>query len=118
MRKFPPLKAAQKMLIYVAVSSNGGRGVTTGYRETIKPIEKNLGFELEKDDEGNTFAKCQTDKKGFEYTETELGIITGCLKSPQHKFSTTTDCDDAEALVVQLTGLEFHKEIAEKKKKK
>lgn len=116
MRKFPPLKAAQKMLIYVAVSSNGGRGVTKGYRETIKPIEKKLGLEFEKDeDEGGTFAKCMHDKKGLEYTETELGIITGCLKSPQHKFNTTADCDDAEALVVQLTGLEFHKE--EKKKK-
>lgn len=118
MRKFPPLKAAQKMLIYVAVSSNGGRGVTGGYRETIKPIEKKLGIELEKDSEDGVFAKCQSDKKGSEYTETELGIITGCLKSPQHKFNTTTDYDDAQALIVQLTGLEFHKEIPEKEKKK
>lgn len=89
-----------------------------GYRETVKPIEKKLGVKLEKDGEGNTFAMCSPDKKGAEYTETELGIITGCLKSPQHKFNTTTDYDDAQALVVQFTGLEFHKEVPEKKKKK
>ncbi len=118
MREFPSLTASQKLLIYVAVSSNGGRGVTGGYRDTIKPIEKKLGIELEKDDAGGTFAKCMLDKKGCEYTETELGIITGCLKSPQHKFNTTTDYDDAQALVVQLTGLEFHKEVSEKEKKK
>ncbi len=118
MRKFPILTASQKMLIYVAISSNGGRGVTGGYRDTIKPIEKKLGIELEKDGEGGTFAKCTLDKKGCEYTETELGIITGCLKSPQHKFNTTTDYDDAQALVEQLTALEFHKEVPEKKKKR
>lgn len=115
MRKFPPLNAAQKMLVYMAVSSNGGRKVAEGYRNIVKPIEKKLGIEVEKDSEGNAFAKCIPDKKGSEYTETELGIITGCLKSPQHSFNTTIDYDDAQALAVQFTGLEFHKEIPEKK---
>lgn len=118
MRKFPILTASQKMLIYMAISSNGGRGVAEGYRNTVKPIEKKLGIELEKDGDGGTFAKCIPDKKGSEYTETQLGIITGCLKSPQHKFNNTTDYDEAQALVVQLTGLEYHKEVPEKKKKK
>ena len=89
MRKFPPLNATQKMLIYVAISSNGGRGVAEGYRNTVKPIEKKLGVELEKDGEGGTFAKCQTDKKGSEYTETELGIITGCFPIFDIIFSST-----------------------------
>lgn len=113
MRKFPPLNAKQKMLIYMAVSSNGGRKLTSGYRETIKPIEKRLGIELEKDGE-STFAKCIPDKTGSEYPETELGIITGCLNSPQQLFNDTVECDEAKALVEQLTALEFHKE--EKKK--
>ncbi len=117
MRKFPPLKAAQKMLIYMALSSNGSRGITSGFRERIKPIEKKLGVEIEKDDKGNKFAKCEPDKKGAEITETELGMITDCLKSPQHKFNDSTDCDEAEELVVTFTGLEFHKEIPEKEKK-
>ena len=114
MRKFPPLNASQKMLIYMAVSSNGGRKVMEGYREAIRPIEKRLGIELEKDGEGGTFAKCTPDKTGSEYPETELGIITGCLKSPQQAFNTAVDYDEARALAEQLSALEFHKE--EKKK--
>lgn len=115
MRIFPALDSTQKRLIYQAISANGGRGVTKGYRDTIKPIEEKLGVEIEKDD-GAVFVKCPPDKKGAEYTETELGIISGCLKSPQYKFDSVADCDDAEALVVQLTGLEFHKEVPVKKK--
>lgn len=116
MRKLRPLDGKEKMLIYVAIASNGSRGVDKSHRELIKPIEKKLGIEIKKREDGTKAVIAVNDKKGVELLENELSLITNCINSPRYKYTTSDEFDDAMELIEEFNALEFIKEADPKPK--